>query len=194
MSSGLVLTRLLAPACFDSDLHRRQGPNAVRKRLPRMRMKALLVMVLLGWSSVSEAQRGGSLVPPDWTQEARSSQNEPLRYTSPDGSASLTLYATPADKRGKLNPGVADDERVTYRRVTPRFIAISGFKGDNIFYRKSNLACGGTRWHHIALEYPASDKRRMDGLVTRVAHSMNRFDGDCRGSASTTAGGLVRNR
>src|SRR4051812_29620456 len=158
-----------------------------------MRMRPLLVILLLGCPSVSEAQRGGSLVPPDWTQEARSSQNEPLQYTSPDGSASLTLYATPADKRGK-KPGIAEDERVTYRRGTPRFISIFGFKGGNIFYRKSNLACGGTRWHHIALEYPVSDKRKMDGLVTRVAHSMNRFDGDCSGSASTTSGGLARTR
>jgi hypothetical protein len=44
------------------------------------------------------------------------------------------------------------------------------------------------------LEYPAEDKRKMDALVTRVAHGMNRFDHDCRGSASETSGGLVGNR
>jgi len=34
----------------------------------------------------------------------------------------------------------------------------------------------------------------MDALVTRIAHGMNRYDRDCRNSASTTAGGLVGDR
>ena len=156
-----------------------------------MRMKTLIVISMAGWASAAEAQRSPSMVPGDWIQEARNSASEPLRYTSPDGTAWLALYATPADKSGKLKLA-GKGEEITYRRVTPRFVAVSGFKGDRIFYRKSNLACHGTRWHHVALEYPAQDKRRMDGLVTRVAHTMNRFDKDCKGSASTTSGGLVR--
>ena len=158
-----------------------------------MRVTALIVISLVGWASVAEAQRAPAMVPADWTQETRQSPSEPLRYTSPDGTAWLTLYATPADKRGSLRRA-GEGEEVTYRRVTPRFVAVSGYKGDRIFYRKSNLACHGTRWHHVALEYPAEDKRKLDGLVTRVAHTMNRFDQDCSGSATTTAGGLVRNR
>jgi serine/threonine-protein kinase len=158
-----------------------------------MRMTALIVISLAGWTSTAEAQRTPAMVPADWAQAPRQSPSEPLRYTSPDGTAWLALYATPADKRGKLRLA-GEGEKVTYRRVTPRFAAVSGYKGDRIFYRKSNLACRGTRWHHVALEYPAEDKRKLDGLVTRVAHSMNRFDNDCRGSATTTSGGLVRGR
>jgi len=152
-----------------------------------MRTKAFVLIILLGCASVSEAKQGQSLVPPDWLEEIRQSKSEPLRYRSRDGRAWLTLQATPADKRGGLQLRVAKDERITYRRVTPRFVAVSGFRGDMIFYRKSNLACHGTRWHHITLDYPAEDKLKMDRLVTRVAHSMNHFDHDCRGSSSKLA-------
>jgi serine/threonine-protein kinase len=133
-----------------------------------------------------------SLIPFSWTEEARTSPEEPLRYSSPDGTASLSLYASGADRRTGPPSLAKDDERITYKRVTPRFIAVSGFKGDRIFYRKSNLACRGTRWHNIELEYNAADKRKFDALVTRVAHGMNRYDSDCRNSASHTSGGLVK--
>ena len=156
-----------------------------------MRTKAFLLVVLLGWTSDADAQRSPGLIPHDWIQERRQSENEPLRYRSPDSRAWLTFYVTAADKRRRLTLSGAKDERITYRRVTPHFIAVSGFRGDLIFYRKSNLACNGTRWHHITLDYPAEDKLKLDRLVTRVAHGMNRFDKDCRGSLSTTSAGSV---
>jgi hypothetical protein len=161
-----------------------------------MRMPLLILVLVIGGTNAAVAQHRPAVIPAGWIQQTRHSNAEPLKFTSPDGTASLTLYATPAEKsRGSKNAfGIADGERVTYRRSTPRFVAVSGFRGDRIFYRKSNLACRGTRWHHIALEYPAEDKRKMDALVTRVAHGMNRFDHDCRGSGSETSGGLVSNR
>jgi hypothetical protein len=155
---------------------------------------ALLILLIVG-TSAAKAQRANPMVPPNWVEEARDSPTEPLRYSSPDGTAWLMLYAGPAEKRPQVSPvGAGEGEQVTYLRKTKRFLAVSGFKGDRIFYRKSNLACQGTRWHHIAMEYPAEDKRKMDGLVTRIAHGMNRFDGDCKGPASVTSGGLVRRR
>jgi hypothetical protein len=54
-----------------------------------------------------------------------------------------------------------EGETVTYFRREPDWIAVSGFKGGRIFYRKAVLACGGTVWHHIEFEYPAALKRRM---------------------------------
>jgi hypothetical protein len=166
-------------------------PTTGAARSTLMRTKALVLIVFVGWASPGEAQRSPSLVPQDWIQQTRQSQSDPLRYSSPDGRAWLTLSATPADKHGRLSLKATGDEQITYRRVTPRFVAVSGFRGDLIFYRKSNLACNGTRWHHITLDYPAEDKLKMDQLVTRVAHGMNHFDKDCRGSPSKTSGGLV---
>jgi hypothetical protein len=161
-----------------------------------MRIPLLVLVLVLGLTNAAVAQHRPAVIPEGWVEQPRNSNSEPLKFTSPDGTASLTLYATPAEKsrRGRIAFAIAEGERVTYRRSTPRFVAVSGFRGDRIFYRKSNLACRGTRWHHIALEYPAEDKRKMDALVTRIAHGMNRFDHDCRGSASETSGGLVGNR
>ena len=169
--------------------------NYARGVYVHMKIPLLAMILVLGSVTAAGAQRGLA-VPAGWVQQPRQSNAEPLKFTSPDGTASLTLYATSADnsRRSKNAFEIADGERVTYRRSTPRFLAVSGFRGDRIFYRKSNLACRGTRWHHIALEYAAEDKRKMDALVTRVAHGMNRFDHDCRGSASETSGGLIRNR
>ncbi|HET7681042.1 MAG TPA: hypothetical protein VFK79_13035 [Xanthobacteraceae bacterium] len=158
-----------------------------------MALRLALLILLIAGTGAAQAQRANPMVPPNWVQEERDSPTEPLRYSSPDGTAWLTLHAGPAEQRPKVGPA-GEGERVTYLRKTKRFVAVSGFKGDRIFYRKSNLACQGTRWHHIALEYPAEDKRKMDALVTRVALGMNRFDNDCKGPANATSGGLVRGR
>ena len=65
---------------------------------------------------------------------------------------------------------------------TPRWGAISGFKGSKIFYRKAVLACGGTVWHAIAFEYPAARKREMDSFVIRASHSIDQAENDsCSG-------------
>jgi hypothetical protein len=162
-----------------------------------MRIPLLILGLAIGSANAAVAQhRPGMTIPEGWVEQPRQSNTEPLKFTSPDGTAWLTLYGTPAEKSRRNNNAfeIADGERVTYKRSTPRFVAVSGFRGDRIFYRKKNLACRGTRWHHIALEYKAEDKRKMDALVTQVAHGMNRFDHDCRGSASETSGGLIRKR
>jgi hypothetical protein len=157
-----------------------------------MRFHLLLVSLLLWGLAPLDASARAPMLPADWTPLPRQSPEEPLRYRSPDGTASLSLFATPYDGRQPLaaRPG----ERVTYKRTTSRFVAVSGYRGDRIFYRKSNVACRGSRWHHIVLEYDARDKRKMDALVTRIAHGMNRYDRDCGNSATTTSGGLVSAR
>ena len=181
-------------AAFDAASPRRDQIRSLRiDPVSSMGIKSLTFILLMASTSGGQAQRA-AIVPADWVQEDRASASTPLRYVSPDGAAWISLHASPADRRAtSMKVSVRSGEQVTYKRVTPRFVAVSGFRGDRIFYRKSNLACRGTRWHHIALEYPAADKRKMDGMVTRAAHGMNRYDGDCKGSGSTTSGGLVRN-
>lgn len=171
----------------------RRVSNGSKLGMPRytiMRLQPLIILLLISSVSTAAAQERGIIVPGDWIEEARTSSSAPLRFISPDGRAWATMYATPAEGRGLPRAALPrKGERVTYRRVTPRFVAIAGVKGSNgIFYRKSNLACGGTRWHHIALEYPEEDRRKMDPVVTRMAHGMNRYDADCAASKSRRAG------
>jgi hypothetical protein len=150
----------------------------------------LIFLFLTGSAAAAAAQDRPKIVPADWIQEPQASPGAPLKFTSPDGRAWAMTHATRADGR-RPPPAVLprEGERVTYRRVTPRFVAIAGVKGrDGIFYRKSNLACGGTRWHHIALEYSEQDRRKMDSIVTRMAHGMNRYDSDCAAAKSRRSG------
>jgi hypothetical protein len=148
-----------------------------------MTRQTLTVALLLVISAAAaEAQRRPGIVPPGWTEEAAASDQRGRRYSSPDGSAMLTVHASPAEgsRRDHMDRVASGEgERITYQRRAPGWIAVSGFRGDRIFYRKSNLACGGSRWHTVALEYPAADKRRMDAHVTHIAHAMNSYGDDC---------------
>ena len=49
---------------------------------------------------------------------------------------------------------------------------VSGFAGSTVFYRRSLLTCGDQVWNTVEIAYPASEKRRYDGLVANVAASL----------------------
>jgi serine/threonine-protein kinase len=71
-----------------------------------------------------------------------------------------------------------DGEAVTYLRGERNWIAVSGVKGDRIFYRKAILACAGKSWHHIAFEYPVVLKREMDAFVVGAANIVDRTENE----------------
>jgi serine/threonine-protein kinase len=151
-----------------------------------MKTSALAVALVLSLATGVAAQQP-DLVPPGWTRLPDQADQPGPRYASPDGRGVLLGYASPAkgSVRDEMDAiAFRDGERITYQRRSRSWIAVSGYKGDRIFYRKSNLACGGQRWHHVALEYPAADKRKMDRTVTWIAHGMNRYDA-CRRRAGT---------
>ena len=150
----------------------------------------MIALLVVTWHTAAVAQQRPPMLPPDWTRD--SAPDDPLRYRSPDGTAWVSLFASHArdpSREARSFGTPRQGERVTYNRKTKRFVAIAGYVEDRIFYRKSNLACGQSRWHHIAMEYPAEDKRKMDDLVTRIAHGMNRYDGDCRDPANSASTG-----
>jgi hypothetical protein len=151
-----------------------------------MKQAVLFFVLLLALTEQAAAQQT-DLVPPGWVRLPDDANQAGPRYRSPDGRAVLLGYASPADRptREAMDAiAFRDGERITYHRRARSWIAVSGYRGDRIFYRKSNLACGGERWHHIALEYPAADKRKMDRTVTWIAHGMNRYD-RCRRNAGS---------
>jgi hypothetical protein len=145
----------------------------------------LMLLVMLSAPLGAVAQERPNLAPPGWTLAPEDPRWKGQRYVSPDGTAWLATYAVPVMGSAQQHVEAfsrGEGERITYHRRTKNFIAVSGYKGDRIFYRKSNLACGGDRWHSIALEYPARDRRKMDPIVTHIAHGMSRYDRDCRSS------------
>lgn len=153
--------------------------------------KIFIALVVVLISSGADAQRRPTIIPPAWSEASNDGRWPGRRFVSPDGSAWLALYASPLARSSRDHMDAIahrEGERITYHRRARNWIAVSGFTGNRIFYRKSNLACRGTRWHNVELEYPIEDKRKMDSLVTHIAHSMNHYGDNCaqrRNSEST---------
>jgi hypothetical protein len=128
------------------------------------------------------------LVPDGWYVVQSHQDDGTQRYVSPDGRSSLTLGAADArlrDAAGEMNkiahqPG----ETITYEKSERSWLVVSGYRNNEIFYRRANLACAGTRWHLIELRYPRQDKRRMDAIVTTISQRVSQFHDVCPSRAN----------
>jgi len=129
------------------------------------------------------------LVPRDWQLQPPDPNWQGRRYVAPDGNAWLALYSTNAanDATARFKAvAFVDGEEVTYLRGERDRMTVSGLKGDRVFYRKVVLACGGTQWRHVALEYPAQDKARFDRFVENISRGFERIaDDGCGGNLFT---------
>jgi hypothetical protein len=138
------------------------------------------------------ARRGpptiAALVPREWQPEAQNPNWNGKRFLSPDGISWLALYRAPVDDEPIADHMrsivFAKDEIITYLRGERTWVAVAGFKGNHIFYRKAILACAGKAWHHIAFEYPAEFKTKMDPFVVSVAQALDNTQSDCEQAVS----------
>ena len=124
------------------------------------------------------------LIPRDWQLMPPDPKWQGRRYMSPEGDAWLAFYATGAanDAQERFKAvAFGDGEQVTWLRGERDRLTVSGLKGDNIFYRQVMLACGGTMWRHVALEYPAAAKDRLDRFVARLSRGFERIADDACG-------------
>ena len=148
-------------------------------------------VMLMGPGAV-EAMRGerrridspAQFVPRDWQLLPPDPNWQGRRYMAPDGNAWLAFYATNAtnDASARFKAvAFADGEDVTYLRGEHDRLTVSGLKGDRIFYRKVTLACGGTVWRHVAMEYPAAAKRDLDRFVERMSRGFDQIADDSCG-------------
>jgi hypothetical protein len=97
-------------------------------------------------------------------------------FTTADGRADVSLYSIPntagdtprtfLERRFEL-----PSSSVVYRRVTDRLVAVSGFRGDKIWYARCNFNAGLVNC--VALNYPTREKRLWDGIVTRISNSLS---------------------
>ena len=125
-----------------------------------------------------------SLVPDGWRETTISgSEGGAREFVSPDGEARLRLGHRMAQRGNQADDldrlMYRDGETITYQRRGSSWLAVSGYRGGEIFYRKSNLACRGTRWHTIELQYPREAKQRLDHIVTAIARNMGAYGSDC---------------
>ena len=59
---------------------------------------------------------------------------------------------------------------IVYRRVTKTFFVVSSFRDDMIWYNRCNFAGGSANC--VLINYPAREKARWDGIVTRISRSL----------------------
>jgi hypothetical protein len=145
--------------------------------------------------SISRAERRsniGALIPRDWQLERADAGRPSNRFVSPGGTAWVAFYARSAEDETREERfkavAFAGDGEVTYLRGERDWLAVSGIRGEQIFYRKVVLACGERQWRHIAFEYPTKQKRQFDGLISRMSRALDRArEEDCHPPASESA-------
>jgi hypothetical protein len=105
------------------------------------------------------------------------------RFVAPDGVAWLAIYKSAADTsvadhmKSIAFPG--DDETLTDIQGERSWIAVAGYKGSRMFFRKAMLSCGGRVWHHATFEYPIEMKARLERSVLLAAEAIQQSQNDC---------------
>ena len=127
------------------------------------------------WTKYTIPQTGTSADLPVsiFTEKAGQPDGYGQTFRSADGQATLTIQSaanvsndTPATFLAKKKP----PSQIQYKRVTSRFFAVSSYKGDRVWYDRCNFSGGYV--HCVLMNYPASEERAWDGVVTRISLSL----------------------
>ena len=143
---------------------------------------AIGVLVLLSSSAWADwgifaDSRGSSVQYPREVFSVPAGSGEPPgpMLQSADGRARLHVFTRPNERRASpsefIRRAVTDQgERLSYKRVTDRFLVFSAAQGDLILYRRCNFVAAGI--HCFDVRYPRAEKRAWDGPVTRMSFSL----------------------
>jgi len=95
------------------------------------------------------------------------------RFFTKDHRADLTVQSvpnpendSPATFLAKTRPPAG----IQYKRVTPRFFAVSSIRNDRVWYNRCNRANG--YMNCVLINYPAAEERQWDAVVTRISLSL----------------------
>jgi hypothetical protein len=95
------------------------------------------------------------------------------RFLTSDRRANLTIQSisnkandAPANFLAKQRP----PSDIIYRKVTSRFFVVSSILNDKIWYNRCNRVGGDM--HCVLINYPVSEKRQWDDVVTRISKSL----------------------
>jgi hypothetical protein len=131
----------------------------------------------LGWQKYTVPETGANLDLPVTIFSKDAGQPESgygRRFLTADGRANLTVQSFPNDVGdspavflAKMNP----PSNIVYKRVTPRFFAVSSFRNDKIWYNRCNFP--GRFVNCVLINYPAAEKRQWDSVVTRISNTLS---------------------
>ncbi len=135
-----------------------------------------------GWSTYVSPEAGTAVEYPTNVFSIRDEASEresEARFRTQDGRAKLSIYFLPNDDRESPRSYIQhhlriDPSRLTYKRITDKFFAISGMRDDLTFYSRCNFASKQNgKMHCVYLEYPNREERAWDGIVTRISRSLS---------------------
>ena len=95
------------------------------------------------------------------------------RFLTSDGRANLTVQSIPNTEND--SPAVFLSKKkppsgIVYKRVTSRFFVASSVLNGRIWYNRCNRGAGYMQC--VLINYPADEKRKWDGVVTRISSSL----------------------
>jgi len=133
-----------------------------------------------GWTVYENARFGTAVEYPArlFALVQRSANGDGATFASDDGRLRFLVFGQHNyDGLGIRALAVRDaaDDRfddVTYRKTGRDWYVLSGYAGDDIFYRKAVLGRDGVV-HVLEITYPPSEKGRMDPVVARMAGSLS---------------------
>ncbi|QQO20616.1 hypothetical protein JJB98_12185 [Bradyrhizobium diazoefficiens] len=128
------------------------------------------------WTTYSIPQTGTSVDFPAsiFSEEAGRPEGYGQRFRTADGRADITIQATPNVSNDSPAAFLAKKHppaRIQYKRTTARFFAVSSYKGDKVWYDRCNFA--KRLIHCVLINYPASEEREWDDIVTRISLSLS---------------------
>lgn len=151
-------------------------------------MRWLLLLVFLavpalaegGWKHFENSRFGFSIDVPAGLIEGDPPENgDGATFTSPDGTAELRVWGSylvdsslKQDAAMRRQGEIEEGWRISYAPVKKAWFVYSGTKADRIVYAKGVSACGGDVALYFRIEYPKSEKKQYDALVTRLSHSL----------------------
>lgn len=129
------------------------------------------------WENYTIRETGTSVDVPSsiFTEEAgRPPDGYGQRFRTADGSADMTIQAAPI--AANVSPAAflarkRPPSNIQYKRVTPRFFAISSYKGDKVWYDRCNFSHGLVQC--VLINYPAREEHAWDDIVTRISLSLS---------------------
>ena len=97
------------------------------------------------------------------------------RFFTSDHRANLTVQSvpnpendTPATFLAKQHPPAG----IQYKRVTPRFFAVSSIRNGRTWYNRCNRV--NDYMNCVLINYPAAEDRQWDSVVTRISLSLGK--------------------
>jgi hypothetical protein len=95
------------------------------------------------------------------------------RFLTRDRRADLTVQSVPNpenDSPAQFLQKRRPPPGIQYKRVTPRFFAVSSIRNGRTWYNRCNRSKGFMNC--VLINYPAAEERQWDGVVTRISLSL----------------------